>query len=413
MFDCGMQGLVSALVVTGILLLAGQPVQAQTYTILHTFTGGSDGGEPYAGLTIDRAGNLYGTASHGGQGYGTVFELSFRGGGWGLHPIYKFAGGNDGEGPLSRVIFGPNGTLYGTTYAGGNTSCGDGQCCGTVFNLRPRPTACPATFCAWLETVLYRFNGGDGADPLLGDLVFDSGGNVYGTTSAGGGAACNGLGCGTVFELSPVAGGWQEAVLYTFSGSDGMTPYAGVVLDRAGNLYGTTKLGGPAANGTVFQLTRHGSTWTETILYGFAGQNDGYSPVGGLIFDASGNLYGTTISGGANGGGIAFTINASDGENTIFNFAGGPSGGVYGNLTMDAAGNLYGLTYDDGAYGNGAVFKLSPSPNGWIYSDLHDFTGTDGRCPYGNVVIDANGNLYGTTEAGGQYDDGVVWQITP
>lgn len=414
MFDCVIRRLVSAIVLGGVLLLAGQAVRAQTYSILHTFTGGSDGGGPYAGLTIDRAGNLYGTTTYGGQGYGSVFELSFRGTGWSFHPIYKFGGGSDGEGPLSRVIIGPNGTLYGTTYAGGNVSCDGGQGCGTVFNLKPRPIACPAAFCTWRKTVLYRFNGGnDGANPLLGDLVFDHAGNIFGSTGNGGGVACSGLGCGTVFELSPVAGAWQENVLYAFSGSDGENPYAGVVFDQAGNLYGTTKFGGPAANGTVFRLGPNGSGWTESVLYGFAGQNDGYWPVGGLIFDALGNLYGTTISGGANGGGIAFAVTPQGSENVIFSFAGGPSGGVYGSLTMDAAGNLYGITYDDGAFGNGAVFRLSPSPNGWIYTDLHDFTGSDGRCPYGNLVIDASGNLYGTTEAGGQYDYGVVWKITP
>ena len=413
-FDCGMRRLLSALMLIGLLTVAGNPAQAQTYSILHTFTGGSDGGSPYAGLTVDRPGNLYGTTSYGGQGFGTVFELSLRGAGWNFHSIYKFTGGADGEGPLSRIILGPNGTLYGTTYAGGNASCDGGQGCGTVFNLKPRPVACPTTFCTWLKTVLYRFNGGnDAANPLLGDLVFDHAGNIYGTTENGGGVACSGSGCGTVFELSAVAGGWRESVLYAFSGSDGANPYAGVVFDRAGNLYGTTKLGGPAANGTVFRLSSNGSGWIEGVVYGFAGQNDGYWPVGGLIFDPSGNLYGTTISGGANGGGIAFAITPTGSENAVFSFVGGPSGGVYGSLTTDAAGNLYGITYDDGAFGNGAVFKLSPSPNGWIYTDLHDFTGADGRCPYGNVVLDASGNLYGTTEAGGQYDYGVVWKITP
>lgn len=399
---------------TIVLLFAAQPLCAQTYTILHNFTGGSDGGSPYAGLTMDRAGNLYGTTSYGGFGYGTAFELSRRDAGWLFHPIYRFGGGSDGEGPLSRVIIGPNGTLYGTTYAGGNVSCDGGQGCGTVFNLRPRPTACPAAFCSWRKAVLYRFNGGsDGANPLLGDLVIDSGGNIYGTTENGGGIACSGNGCGTVFELSPVTGGWQEGVLYSFSGNDGMNPYAGVVRDQAGDLFGATKLGGSAGNGVVFKLARDGTGWTESILYGFTSPNDGYWPVGGLIFDASGSLYGTTISGGANGGGIAFAINSSGVESAIFNFAGESSGGAYGSLTPDAAGNLYGITYDDGAFGNGAVFKLSPSPNGWIYTDLHDFNGTDGRCPYGNVVIDASGNLYGTTEGGGTYDYGVVWKLTP
>jgi uncharacterized repeat protein (TIGR03803 family) len=396
---------------------AGQVSQAQTFTVLHDFTGGLDGGSPYAGLSIGRAGNLYGTTSAGGIGYGTVFELSHRGTGWVFEPLYGFAGGSDGEGPVARVIVAANGGLYGTTYAGGVPGCSGDHGCGTVFNLRPPPSVCRAVLCSWIKTVLYRFEGGnDGANPLLGDLTFDSSGNLYGTTQNGGGADCDGNGCGTVFELSPVSGGWTEKVLYSFTGagSDGANPFAGVIFDQSGNLYGTTKLGGIVSNGTVFRLTPEDSGWTESVLYGFQGESDGYWPLGGLIFDQAGNLYGTTTSGGLNTGGTVFELTSLGIETVLSSFSGPILGGPYGNLAMDAAGNLYGIAYDDGAYNNGSVFKLTPSQNGWTFTDLYDFTGgSDGSCPYGGVLIDDAGNLYGTTAAGGEYGYGVVWEITP
>lgn len=407
-----------ALLLLGTLALLTVSLQAQTFTVLHAFTGGMDGGSPYAGLSVDREGNLYGTTSAGGSGYGTVFALLRRGTGWTFSPLYRFSGGTDGEGPIARVILGPNGSLYGTTYAGGVLGCGtDGYGCGTVFNLRPSPTVCRTALCSWMETVLYRFNGGsDGANPLLGDIAFDAVGDIYGTTQNGGGQGCSGAGCGTVFELSPVTGGWRESVLYSFGGDggDGANPFAGVIFDEAGNLYGTTKLGGDSSNGTVFRLTPAQSGWTETVLHAFQGGNDGYWPVGGLIIDHSGNLYGTTTSGGLNTGGTIFQMADLGLETVLSNLTGPAQGGPYGTLTMDAAGDIYGVAYDDGAYGNGSIFKLSPSGNGWIFADLYDFTGgADGSCPYGGVLVDADGVLYGTTATGGPYGYGTVWEITP
>lgn len=416
--DSSLRKLVAALTLVGALMFGAQSAQAQTFTVLHNFTGGLDGSSPYAGLSMDRGGNLYGTTSAGGTGYGAVFELSRRGSGWVFRPLYSFAGGTDGEGPVARVIIGPNGTLYGTTYAGGVSGCSGGYGCGTVFNLRPSPNVCRSALCSWVETVLYRFNGGsDGANPLLGDIVLDQAGSLYGTTENGGGVGCSGSGCGTVFELSPVAGGWTEKILYSFTGegSDGANPFAGLTFDRGDvHLYGTTKFGGIASNGTVFQLSPEGSSWTETPIYSFQGPNDGYAPIGGVIFDPSGLITGTTSSGGLNAGGIAFQLNSIYAENVLYNFVGPVGGGSYGNLTADAAGNLYGTAYDDGAYGNGSVFRLSPSENGWTFTDLYDFTGgSDGRCPYGGVLFDANGNLYGTAAGGGEYGYGAVWEITP
>lgn len=399
-----------------LTVLTVQPAQAQTYQVLHHFTAGADGSSPYAGLTMDRAGNLYGTAVAGGRGFGVVFQLSHRGSGWIFKPLYSFTGGANGEGPIAGVVVGPNGSLYGTTYGGGNQGCG-GAGCGTVFNLRPPTHFCSAISCPWNQTVLYRFNGGaDAANPLFSSVTFDSAGNMYGTTQNGGGSGCGGPGCGTVYQLSPNGSSWTEHVLYSFTGGgDGASPNAGLTLDAIGSLYGTTKMGGANSNGTVFKLSHSGSGWTQSVVHEFqGGANDGFWPVGGLIFDSAGNLYGTTNSGGSAGGGTAFEIPAAGSESVLFNFAGGLEGGAYDNLVMDAAGNLYGTTYDDGAFDHGSVFKLTPTQGGWMRTELYAFTGgIDGRCPYGRVVIDAQGNLYGTTEAGGNFGAGVVWEITP
>jgi len=386
--------------------------QAQTYNILHNFTGGLDGLQPWAGLTLDQTGNLYGTTFEGGRtGNGTVFKLSHESSSWIFSPLYNFNGGNDAHAPQARVIFGPDGTLYGTTYAGGNNGC-EGVGCGAVFNLKPTPTAPPTALTPWIETVLYRFTGrADGSGPGYGDLVFDQAGNLYGTTIYGGNNQD-----GVVYELSPSGGGWTESVLYSFTGKqDGSNPYSGVIFDQAGNLYGTNTTG-LDAYGRVYQLTPSGPPWIEHSLYGFTGGNDGAYPVGGVIFDQSGNLYGTTNSIAYGGGGTIFELKPSTGGwmfNLLYSFTGNTLQGPYSSLAMDAAGNLYGTTYGEGAYSLGSVFKLTPSVGSWIYTDLHDFSGSDGQNPVGGVVLDASGNLYGTASKGGAHGDGVVWEITP
>lgn len=234
---------------------------------------------------------MYGTAVAGGMqacpgyGCGTVFKLSHRSSGWVFDPLYSFEAGNDGDHPQARVIFGPDGRLYGTT--------SDPSPFGAVFNLRPPPTACKTALCPWTHTVLHLFAGSDGWGPT-GDLVFDLAGNLYGTTFEGGSH-----GQGAVYELTPSNGGWTESVLYSFmGGTDGENTNAGVIFDKFGNLYGTTTYGGMyncgnQGCGTVYELTPSGSGWTKTILYNFQGRSDGDFP-GGLVFDDSGNLYGTT-----------------------------------------------------------------------------------------------------------------------
>ena len=401
------------------LVVTTESALAQTFKVLHTFTGELDGANPSAGLTMDRAGNLYGTAARGGAtGYGTVFKLAYKGSSWVLTPLYSFPAGSDGASPYARVIFGPNGSLYGTTgHGGGIGGCGaDG--CGTVFNLRPSATVCKTALCFWTETVLHRFSGGsDGGSPYSA-VVFDQAGNLYGTTSAGGSNNS-----GTVYKLAPSGGSWIETVLHNFTGgSDGSYPDAGLIFDNAGNLYGTTYSGGSGAFGTVFQLTPSGPGWTENILHNFQSEGEGgCCPSAGLILDSSGNLYGAASAGGSRVGGTVFELTPSSGNWTftvLYSLQGNGTGPVR-DLVMDKSGNLYGAAYTDGAHLSGSVFKLTPSHGSWTYTDLHDFTGgSDGGIPQSNLVFDASGNLYGTTVYGGSPSCGagggcgVVFEIT-
>jgi len=358
---------------------------------------------------MDRGGNLYGPAYGGGSqncsnGCGTIFKLTHKGSGWTFTPLYDFQGGADGEEPFAPLAFGPDGSLYG--------SSADAS---SVFNLRPSPAACKTALCSWAETVTYRFSEGSGGAFPAGEAIFDQAGNLYGAASGSGGGNCY-EGCGTIFKLTPSNGGWSETVLYTFLGfpTDGATPTS-AVFDKAGNIYGTTLAGGTEDQGTVFQLTPSGSGWTEKVLYSFQNAGDGSQPFGGLILDPSGNLYGTTSDSAWTTAGTVFELSPSNGGwtfATIYSFSG--NGGPEASLTMDAAGNLYGTTYRDGAYGYGSVFKLTPGNGGWTYTSLYDFTGEhDGQNPVSNVVFDAAGNLYGTTYRGGQYYQGIVFEITP
>jgi uncharacterized repeat protein (TIGR03803 family) len=430
------------------MVLTGVPAaSAQNFNVIHNFTGGNDGSVPMAGLSMDHGGNLYGTASSGGVGFGTVFRLSNRGGSWFLTPLYSFAGGMDGGKPLARVTIGADGTLYGTTYQGRATVCTRNAGCGTVFNLKPTGIS---VFAPWIETVLYRFQGiPDGANPS-GDVIFDQAGNLYGTTQLGGNRSdvcAFGGGCGTVYELSPSNGGWTENVLYRFDAS-GYQPKGGVVFDAAGNLYGTTFYCLPDCVGTVFELTPTGSGWMQTILYtfiapidwyrglptagsifrtssdfqpatthnGVGGTEDpGWYPAAGLVLDTSDNLYGATTGGGGYGGGAVFELmftGSSWSLNVLGSFRGDT--GPYASLLRDAAGNLYGTTVNEGSHDKGTVFELTPFSGGYFYTLLHEFTGgSDGGLPYGSLVMDADGNLYGTASLGGSHGAGVVFQVSP
>ena len=410
-----------------LMFLAPKPAQAQTFTVLHNFSSGQDGANPAAGLTLDSAGNLYGTAQHGGDtdnctpGCGTAFKLTHAGSGWVLNRLYSFVGGPyDGAVPQAAMIFGPDGALYGTTLlgdwqGGGNCQPKGHYGCGVVYKLRPPARACKTALCPWTETLLYQFTGSgdDGGNPGFGSLIFDVEGNLYGATFGG-------LNVGAVYELSPSSDGWTGKLLHRFVGSDGGVPEAGLAWDAAGNLYGTTEEGGSGdcrvGCGVVYQLTPTGPDWILTSIYKFQNNGDGAIPASGLIFDAAGNLYGATTEGGQLGGGVVFELTPANGNWTFHLLANlpGPGIGPFGNLTFDDAGNLYGLALTDGAYAKGSLFKLSPGNGGWTYTSLHDFTGrSDGGIPYGNVIFDANGNLYGTASVGGTNGYGVVWEMTP
>ena len=420
-----------ALAVMFVLLLgASEAVQAQTFQVIHNFIGGTDGAEPTFGLTIDAAGNVYGTTFEGDAGTGTAYKLSHKPTGWALTTLYIFTITSKGVIPYSTLVIGRDGKLYGTTGFGGIGPClAYGHTgCGTVFSLQNPGTFCHTPYCPWIETPLYKFSGGsDGSNPYGATVVFDQAGNLYGTTYGGGGGSCSG-GCGLVYKLTPAGSGWTESVIYSFAGgADGSAPWAGVTLDQAGNLYGTTSAGGASGYGTVYELSPAGSGWTKRTLYSFQRQQDGANPYASLIFDQSGNLYGATQYGGSGSGGTVFELSPSGGSwifTTLYSFIGSGGGlakGPVASLVMDGAGNLYGTTAGDGVYRFGSAFKLTHGTSGWTYAALHDFSsGLDGGSIRSNVVFDAAGNLYGTASSGGTGNPatcvgscGVVWQITP
>lgn len=374
------------MIVVAIFLLVTGALAANKFKTLHTFTGGKDGGSPEGSLILDQAGNLYGTTAYGGDV--------------------------------------------------NSTSCTYG--CGVVFKLTPK------TGGGWTETALHRFTGGvDGAHPSA-RLIFDTAGNLYGTTFWGGNVSyCSSNGCGVVFKLSPkMGGGWTESVLYTFTGGvNGSNPAANLIFDQAGNLYGTTLLGGNpwqcenSGCGVVFKLVpQAGGGWTEDVLYAFCSLTncaDGANPyLGGLVFDQAGNLYGTTEEGGAstNKGTVFRLIPNSDGswsESVLYSFCPvkpcrdgrSPEFG----LTFDQAGNLYSTATWGGSSDKGVVFKLAPNADGtWTRSVIYSFAGgTDGAYPSAGLIFDTAGNLYGTTSWGGNLSQcqgggcGVVFKLVP
>jgi uncharacterized repeat protein (TIGR03803 family) len=331
--------------------------------------------------------------------------------------LYSFSGGSDARLPYGGLVFDKTGNLYGTSEFGGTYNQG------TVFEVTPNSNG------SWTESVLYNFTGNeDGAQPY-GSLVFDSSGNLYGTTNFGGNTNCN-LGCGTVFKLAPGSGGWTESVLYPFTGeSDGGEPSARLLFDSSGNLYGTTLLGGNIGSvcssgcGTVFKLTSGSSGWTESVLYAFQGGADAASPYDGLAFDTAGNLYGTTYGGGTPGNGTVFKLTPSSNgwtENVIHAFGGGYDGiRPYGDLILDASGNLYGTTFQGGYSGYGVVFELQPSSKGrWAKRTLHTFADTPAGNPVAGLMMDTTGNLYGTTMLGASETScaggcGVLFELMP
>lgn len=377
-----------------VLLVAAvvvpQPAHAQAkLTTLHSFNAATaaDGLHPNSPLARDKQGNLYGITFGGGLfRYGTVFKLSPTGTETVLH---SFASGPDGGFPYGGAIIDAAGNVYGTTYQGGAFGVG------TVFKVDS----------SGHQSVLYSFQSEETGWFPQSTLVRDAAGNFYGTTNQGGASST-----GVVFKIDPTG---NETVLYTFTGgADGYSPNATLVRDTAGNLYGTTYLGGAFTShclqgcGTVFKLS---ATGTETVLQDFTAGTVGMDPYVGVARDAAGNLYGT-VNGGLNGYGEVFKLSPLGAETVLYSFIGGTDAASPGALVTDTAGNFYG-TASGGTYGHGCVFKLDAAGHETI---LHSFTGNmDGGSPLYYLIRDSAGNLYGTTSFGGTYGYGTVFELTP
>jgi len=326
--------------------------------------------------------------------------------------LYSFTGGGDGGGPNGAVIFDGSGNIFGTTHFGGITQCGGnvGGGCGVVFELAPNTGG-------WTESALYAFSdGSDGGFPNAG-VVLDKNGDVLGTASTGGNFQCS-IGCGVVYELVK-SSNWSERVLHTFAGSDGQFPNAVMLQGPNGTLYGTTWFGGSTGNGTVFGLTPSGSSWMESVLYSFDGTVDGSAPAAGVVADASGNLYGTTYKFDGYNDGVAYELrNRSHGAwkyRVLYSFTGQGGGeDPYAGLIIPSKHKLYGTTIEGGNTGGGAAFELVDAHHHWAERDLHVFGGAgDGSTPYGGLVADKAGNLFGTTIFGGANNAGTVYELSP
>jgi uncharacterized repeat protein (TIGR03803 family) len=378
--------------------------RAQTLTVLHEFTGGRDGAEPM-GVIRGATGNLYGTTQIGGSfNYGTVFRMNAAGKKTILHAFL----GSDGLFPAGGLMQDASGNLYGTTADGGAAEGGGCEHgCGTVFKLDKTGK----------QTILYVFTGKtDGSGPYA-NLIQDPTGNLYGTAGYGGNPSCFvGLGCGVIFKVDTTD---KETVLYSFADkTDGKSPQ-GVIRDGLGNLYGVTYDGGTLSDGAVFKLDKTGKL---TILYSFTGGSDSGDPKGPIIIDKAGNLYGTTYGVFVGGFGNVYKLDTAGNFRVLYTFNGTTDGQYPGNLVLDAAGNLYGIALGGGTgtgcyYGGcGTIFKIDTGGN---FSVVHSFTLAEGQLP-NDLIIDKAGNLYGTTLGGGKGSScsyykgcGTVFELTP
>lgn len=389
-------------VLSATLLMTARPAHAQTEHVLYSFTGTSDGSFPTSSLTMNN-GNFYGTTSTGGLGFGTVFELSPNGtGGYTETTLYSFcpvAGCADGQNPTySNVIFDSAGNLYGTAFGGGANGYG------VVFELINSGGT-------WTESVLHSFgNAPDGANPENG-LIMDPAGNLYGIATIGG----TGSGKGCVYELRPSGSSWTEKVLYDISST-----HSALTLDPTGKIiYGTSF-------GTIFELTQNSSgVWVPTVLFTFNSADsatEGSNPVGTLVLDSAGNLYGTTLTGGANNVGAVFkltpTLTPPWTETLLYSFGGnaqfGPNAASpIAGIIFDAKGNIYGTTKAGGVKNAGTVYELvAPANPKGVYKEhiVFSFTGENGAQPKSSLIMDSSGYLYGTTYAGGANAEGTVFE---
>jgi uncharacterized repeat protein (TIGR03803 family) len=434
--------------ITAITLSLCVAAHAQTESVLYIFGGGGDGQYPSGTVAVDAKGNVYGTVSSGGEsscegiGCGVLYELSPSSNSWTYSQVWGYQG-PDGDLPLGGVYLSSAGNLYATTNIGGNFS----YCtlfdtgCGTVGRFSPSSDG------TWTQQTLLEFTGpGNGSYPLA-NVFLDKAGNLYGTTEYGGSSDyCNGAysGCGVVFKLSPDGNGeWTESVLYVFqSGKQGrgrgFLPWSGVVVDSAGNVYGTTSSGGIVTDciigcGVVYKLSPTGTgAWTYSVIYEFTGKSDGAYPIGGVILGPKGNLYGAAQQAGdlsaCNGQGCGTVYELSPRANgswqfqLLHTFSQTDGDGPSGTLTFDRKGNLYGTTLTggdlscSGGYGCGTVFRLSPSSKGWQLATLHAFNNPpDGALPSAGVTLDASGNIFGETQYGGLTSlcCGTVFEIKP
>jgi uncharacterized repeat protein (TIGR03803 family) len=380
--------------------------------VLYAFTGAGDGGGPNGAVTLDGSGNIFGTTHFGGitscggnvgGGCGVVFELSPNNSSWKESALYAFSDGSDGGFPNAGVVLDANGNLFGTASTGGNFQCSIG--CGVVYEL--------VKSSKWSESVLHAFTGSDGQYPNA--VLLQGRNNAFYSTTWFGGSTGN----GTVFSLTPSSSSWTETILYSFSGTaDGSAPAAGVIADAKGNLYGTTYKFDGDNDGVAYELQKrsHGS-WKDRVLYSFTGQGGGEDPYAGLLMASKRKLYGTTIEGGSNGAGAAFELrreaHGSWTEHDLHVFGGAGDGGTpYGGLVADTAGNLFGTTLFGGANNAGTIYELSATRGGrWKERIVYSFTGgADGGNPGGTLTIDSGGNLYGTA-GGGQNGSGVIFEI--
>ena len=382
------------------LAASAPPAAAATFSGLYSFKDACCG-NPH-GRLLFRNGRLFGTgfgAEEVGD-YGQVFELTNSGGSWKETSPLIFDNAN-GDMPAAGLISESGGFLFGTTPSG------DANGSGNVFILYKSGGS-------WTHGTLWAFPGarGDGQNPFC-DLIKDSSRNLYGTTLQGGA-----YGVGTVFELTKTSGTWTETVLHSFGGSDGANPFAGLVMDSSGALYGTTYSGGASGQGVVFELAQSGGVWSETVLHSFGIGTDGSSPQSVLIGNPKDALYGTTVYGGTNGVGTVYEVFKSGGawkEKILHTFTGSSDGGFpAAGLRRSGTGALYGTTFTGGMDDLGSVFELTKSGGVWSETVLYAFTGgSDGYGPIGQVILDKSGALYGTASGGGAYGYGTVWKVVP
>lgn len=393
-----------------IVALLSPAFAASNGKVIYNFTGQNDGGDPATPLTFDGSGNAYGTTVTGGDfGCGTVFQLTPSGNAWHLSTLYSFTCDVDGKNPYGGVTLDSAGNLYGTTVAGGNGGACAGDGCGTVFEVAKSGNS-------WSESVLYNFTGGNDGFGPGGGVTFDNAGNLYGTTPDGGRYSegvvyeLSPAGNGT----------WQQTVIHAFTGgNDGGVGSLGSLLYFQGAFYGVAEIGGAFGAGTVFDLSPTANGWTFTTVHEFQGQPHAAFPYGGLIVDRENRFFGTTYFGGVDGQGTVFLLEVVGGkvkETVLHSFTGTNDGGnPTSTPVFDNAGNLYVTSSDGGSNGCqcGTIFQLSSSKGGVKGVALHSFQGSDGAFPSYGLNLDAKGNLYGSTPVGGADNQGVVFTFTP